>query len=304
MADNDPIALLIPWYVNGTIGDDDRRRVEEHLPTCDHCRSLVEDARRLEGLGRLDPDLLWGHVQARHLERFAMDPAALEPELASWIESHVDGCEACAGAAEVLRLSSRAEGATPTQSTVPGQSSLASLWQLAARTVLHPAAAAVYLLLVAVSIPAYRSLTRLPGMEGRVAALEQRLDALRDWGGVIDLPVVTSPLRGAEADLVVTRTTDQPVLGLGIAFEVPELVAESSRLLITLVDGSGAGIWSDQLTAGDARRHLSETGLVTLLIPADRVQPGKYRLTVESLDGAGRRWLDAGLEVLSEAPQE
>jgi hypothetical protein len=298
MADNHPIATLIPWYVSGTLGSDDRRLVEEHLPTCDRCRSFVEDARQLEGLGRLEPDLLLGHVQAQHLEQFAMNRGELDPELASWIESHVDGCEACAGAVAVLRRSVRNEGARATGATSPDESFLASLWQLATRTVLHPAAAIAYLVLVMLSIPAYRSLTRLPRMQGRVEALEQRLDGLRDWGGVIDLPVVTSPLRGEAADLVVTRTADQPVLGLGVTFEVPEQVAESSRLVITIRADSRAGLWSEELGAGTARRHLRETGLVTLLIPADRVQPGRYRLTVEPVGGDGKPLLDARFEVV------
>ena len=295
MANSHPIATLIPWYVNDTLDEGDRRKVEQHLPTCDRCRSLLEDAQQLAGLGQRDPDLLLGHVQAQHLERFAVDPSTLEAELASWIRSHVAGCEACAGAVELLR---RPVGGAAAEPRAHGDNVLATLWHLAARTVLHPAAATVYLLLVVVSIPAYRSLTRLPRMEGRVETLEQRLDALRDWGGIIDLPVVTGPLRGAAASLVVTRTAEQPVLGLGVEFELPEQIPDSSRLVIALSDESGAVVWSAELTAGGARRHLGETGLVTLLIPGDRALPGSYRLTVEPAARSGRALLDAGLDIV------
>jgi Putative zinc-finger len=33
------ISALIPWYVNGTIGDHDRQRVDAHLLRCESCRS-------------------------------------------------------------------------------------------------------------------------------------------------------------------------------------------------------------------------------------------------------------------------
>jgi hypothetical protein len=32
------ISALIPWYVNGTIGERERRRVDAHLAQCAHCR--------------------------------------------------------------------------------------------------------------------------------------------------------------------------------------------------------------------------------------------------------------------------
>jgi hypothetical protein len=32
------ISALIPWYVNGSIGERDRQRVDEHMALCVHCR--------------------------------------------------------------------------------------------------------------------------------------------------------------------------------------------------------------------------------------------------------------------------
>ena len=33
------ISALIPWYVNGSIGERDRQRVDEHMALCVHCRN-------------------------------------------------------------------------------------------------------------------------------------------------------------------------------------------------------------------------------------------------------------------------
>jgi len=40
-------AALIPWYVNGTLGERDRQRVEAHLRTCASCRDDLLHERRV-----------------------------------------------------------------------------------------------------------------------------------------------------------------------------------------------------------------------------------------------------------------
>jgi anti-sigma factor RsiW len=37
--DHDPVASLLAWYVNGTLGPHDTRRVESHLDACADCRA-------------------------------------------------------------------------------------------------------------------------------------------------------------------------------------------------------------------------------------------------------------------------
>ncbi len=38
----------LPWYVNGSLDDMRRRRVEQHLAACAHCRGEEAEARRLQ----------------------------------------------------------------------------------------------------------------------------------------------------------------------------------------------------------------------------------------------------------------
>jgi anti-sigma factor RsiW len=44
---HEEICSLIPWYVNGTIGDLDRQRVDAHLRTCAACREDLLQERRV-----------------------------------------------------------------------------------------------------------------------------------------------------------------------------------------------------------------------------------------------------------------
>jgi len=38
---------LLPWYANGTLGDTERRTVEEHAARCERCRKELEACRQL-----------------------------------------------------------------------------------------------------------------------------------------------------------------------------------------------------------------------------------------------------------------
>jgi hypothetical protein len=50
---------LLPWFVNGTLSDPDRERVEDHTALCRRCRDEVETCRRtavtIKGLGEVAP---------------------------------------------------------------------------------------------------------------------------------------------------------------------------------------------------------------------------------------------------------
>ena len=51
------ISELIPWYVNGTIGDLDRQRVDEHLAECGCCRNELASEQRIAETMSADPSL-------------------------------------------------------------------------------------------------------------------------------------------------------------------------------------------------------------------------------------------------------
>ena len=47
MTHND-VELLLPWYVNDTLDDDERKTVQQHLQTCAECRDNVELLGRMK----------------------------------------------------------------------------------------------------------------------------------------------------------------------------------------------------------------------------------------------------------------
>ena len=51
------VAELLPWYVNGTLPDAGRLRVEKHVRTCEPCRQDLEREQQLYQAMRAEPDV-------------------------------------------------------------------------------------------------------------------------------------------------------------------------------------------------------------------------------------------------------
>ena len=49
------VALLIPWYVNATLSDRDRSRVDRHLAECAACRDDLTLEQRIQQRMSVDP---------------------------------------------------------------------------------------------------------------------------------------------------------------------------------------------------------------------------------------------------------
>jgi anti-sigma factor RsiW len=47
MRGHQEISALLPWYVNGSIGEPERRRVEAHVAECPRCREDLAEERRI-----------------------------------------------------------------------------------------------------------------------------------------------------------------------------------------------------------------------------------------------------------------
>lgn len=79
---------LLPWYLNGTLDESERREVREHLAGCEACRQALEDTR-----------LAWTihdqHIPSEALVALAWgeSPEGYDPDL---LERHLRSCPECA----------------------------------------------------------------------------------------------------------------------------------------------------------------------------------------------------------------
>lgn len=93
----DDVTERLPWLLNGTLGDEERAAVREHLTQCASCRRALEDTR-----------LAW--------EAFDQHPPTEEIVALAWgetsnpaLEEHLESCPRCTAELELARMSRRLE---------------------------------------------------------------------------------------------------------------------------------------------------------------------------------------------------
>jgi predicted anti-sigma-YlaC factor YlaD len=91
---------LLPWLLNGTLEEDERRQVLGHLGSCAACRAALADTRT--ALAIFD----WHPPAAALVAHAARAPeAAREEGPAGEIEEHLAACARCAAELELVRTS-------------------------------------------------------------------------------------------------------------------------------------------------------------------------------------------------------
>jgi anti-sigma factor RsiW len=78
IAVHEDLAALLPWYVNGTIGEPDRQRFDHHLKTCASCREELEIERRIHRRVAADPPV--EYMPAASLKRLQARIDSLDGE--------------------------------------------------------------------------------------------------------------------------------------------------------------------------------------------------------------------------------
>ena len=93
----DDVRGMLPWLLNGTLNDEERRGVLQHLETCEGCRRDLAETR-------LAFELFDQHLPAEAIVALAWGetPAGIDPAL---LEEHLAGCPRCAAELELARMS-------------------------------------------------------------------------------------------------------------------------------------------------------------------------------------------------------
>lgn len=88
---------LLPWLLNGTLGEDERRKVREHLTDCPSCQQAFADTRQAW-------QIFDQHIPADALVAYAAGDRLEEP-LSALLEAHLASCPECAAELELVRTS-------------------------------------------------------------------------------------------------------------------------------------------------------------------------------------------------------
>lgn len=100
----DRVNELLPWYLNGTLSEDQARKVETHLKACPKCQKELEEIKWLSsGVKVVGGITASPHIQSEKLLLFIEEPESLSPDEKATIEKHVESCATCYNEIQTLK---------------------------------------------------------------------------------------------------------------------------------------------------------------------------------------------------------
>jgi hypothetical protein len=273
-----------------TLDEQTRLEVQTHLTGCAECRALSRTYRILHVSLSSGADAAGeGHPSSEEIVAYAEDRDRLDPQSVRSIDDHLAACASCAEevertkrVAESIRRRPEPDGSD----IIPGRAESRS-WP-------SWGALAAAALLAAVAYPAYLGLFKLPSIRSQATALQSQatqlendLERLRGWGGAVDLNVLPRSLREGYGVATVTVGPDQPYAAILLELLVSRDVADEETLRFEIAASGGETVWELERTASEVRADIASWGVVTLIVPTDRMDSGRHTLQVAKVDRPG-----------------
>jgi len=281
----DAIAPLIPWYVNGTLGEEDRLRVEAHVSECAPCRELLEHARlsRDIGGGTSPSELEEGHVDSRLLVQFHEAPGTIDAEPRGRLVTHLDRCAVCRDALSILDELSQTPSASVVHEVAPVRR---GFWRVLVDRFLGPVPALAYLSLLVILVVWPPSRVPQPGEERAIEVLPQATRLSDEMAFRTGTEGQTQP-QPAEISL-----PDRGGLLVDLLTDIDDEDLEDSTTAFRLeLNGDGKTLWTELERSADFDRR----GRLSVLLDPEQLRPGTDYTFVLRFERPGTP--DHGLEV-------
>lgn len=284
---HEQFAPLLVDHVQKTLDDETRAAVDAHVTQCAECHESLETVAELQRLTLFDDRALLRHVQAQHLVAFA--EGRLEGPVAGWVERHTTECDTCSAALTILR-----DRTEPTGDEVRSPETDADLeqggrfWRFMRRTILAPAPALAYLVLLLLLVPvATRKPEREPVPTRAVEILPAPVRLFAD-----------DAFRGTGEH---APETVEIVAAVGARFVHLELVTDLERaelhaepeLMLQLLSEDGRVLFSSP-----ASEAVDDAGLARIYVPREMLEPDEtYRVTVRSPESSETAPFEAAFRI-------
>jgi hypothetical protein len=263
--------------LHGRLADIERDDTVAHVRGCAECGELAATYATLSAA--FDDDGAAGeHPPGALIVSYALREQGLAAHERDWVASHVLQCNACAAEVETIgeaEAEAARDSATPAGAEPPSRRARSAAYAPAF------AAAAVLLLL---AYPAYLGLFEVPRIHERIATLEASRSAApapETWdGGPVHQRVLAAPLRGTTGEpTVIPLAEGQPYVMLEVdPGSLEEFATGVTRFGV--LDGTGASLWSRELTADQIRSYVRSTGTLEFVVPAAALGSGPLTLAV------------------------
>jgi len=287
---HDQAALLLPEYLQDRLAAGDRDAVAAHLRGCEECAALARTHHLLTGaLAEAGVAGVSAHPGSDEVVDYALNGAQMPtPDLAR-IGAHLQSCGPCRQAVDATR---EAETSLRLRNG-GGRTGLAGLLaRFRGHGGLAMAAGLTLLLLGGATLIPFYWAPRMNAVIEELRAENQRLGSEildlrgvlarspREWGGAIHLPVFASPQRGTRTRLRVEVREGQSSIPVVVVPPDLEQLPAAASLRLEIRQDSGRVAWDYTQTVGEARAAVAKANLLAYSVPASRLTPGSYVLTL------------------------
>ncbi len=302
---------LLPWFLNGSLGANERHAVSEHLAKCNKCRKELQQAAFAGAVHQQ-------HIPEQMLVDYAYDQLS-EPSDVELVDQHLAICNECS---EQLALVNESRQLSDADENVVSFHEEAPLHKSRTLRVWQYAAIAAGIVGIIALGALWRSSRQVGNMNEQQLALNRRIEALETDNErlrraglqpieqleqakkeIEDLKTQMKDISAPQANIPVieifpqelaVRGSTQPVEQIQIPRETKSLTLilnsqamyQGKNLTLEILDSAKNVVWQQD---GFIRHKTSD---YTLNIPADLLSTGNYTLNVYGTAGKQRRKIE------------
>jgi len=233
------IAELLPLYINGTLKDVEKKKVEEHLKVCSKCqKDLAETKWVFDGVKEYGDVLLTGHIDSEKLVLYVQVPEQLTESNRVIIQSHLKHCSECLEEFKLLERSKKElelleESEVTTESKTSFRAQITKwvkgVFDGLSWLVRRPAFA--YVLILLLIYPAYLGL-RMTLREKGVVTYEGELLSEAEGGGIVVYGVGHKDEKSRVVQIVKELTLSEQIRGKD--YGIPEIDFDATKSILLL----------------------------------------------------------------------
>lgn len=263
MNDHADVQPLLADLARDTLSGNVRAGMEAHVAGCVECREWLDT---YAFLARSLASSAVEHPEAGVVATWAVDEAALAPDVRQSLADHFAACPACRTHVELVRRAIR-DSPRPVPLSSGRRRSVAGTVAVAAGLILAVAGGSAL---------------------WRNASAVRELAAIQDWSGTVGYVVIEDAQRGVSPDPRLRLRAGQPFALVAFRLDLSSDLAQTDSVEVALFDGVGGRVWTTTLPAQPLRDDVSAYGAAFLPIPSRALVAGLYEVRLTAIQGAMR----------------
>lgn len=273
--------LQLTDFLQGGLSGRLQDEMAAHLAICPECQELAETCLVLASLPREEGAPV-DHPTPEEIAFFAVRPAAMPGPARAGVALHARHCASCHEEVETTRA---ADGEIARLERPPAMEPVKRHAGRSGRSLIL-VAASFLLLLAGYAIARLVVFRELRESRAVIEGMKSELQDARAWSGPVPLTVLTGDVRSEGPGETLRVAPGQPYVPIAVLPPLPDGAHADERYRFEIVSAAGETVWALDMAGDAVRAQAAASGVVTFLVPAASLPPGRYAFRVLGLDAS------------------